>query len=93
MKVSIMRSEFSPRDLQYNKIKSLYQKELMGPSLKEMEANKRIFLAQKNWKIVNQQIDLDNMQNARKKNFDDETKERDPLMFFEPDYTEKFIEG
>ena len=47
--VVVMRDEYSPRDLQYDNIKHLYHKEIVGPSLKEMEANKRVLIAQKMW--------------------------------------------
>ena len=29
-----MKDEFSPRDLRYNEIKHIYERELLGPSLK-----------------------------------------------------------
>ena len=40
-----MKDEYKPRDLKHDKIKNLYLRELKGPSLKEMEANKRVLLA------------------------------------------------
>ena len=45
--IQLMKDEYKPRDLKYDKIKNLYIRELKGPSLKEMEANKRVLLAQK----------------------------------------------
>lgn len=45
-----MHDEYKPRDLKYEKIKNLYERELKGPSLKEMEANKRVMIVQKHWK-------------------------------------------
>lgn len=47
--IVVMRDEYSPRDLQYDNIKHLYQREIVGPSLKEMEANKRVLISQKMW--------------------------------------------
>jgi len=43
-KVILMKDEYKPRDLKYDKIKNLYEKELKGPTLKEMEANKRVLM-------------------------------------------------
>ena len=49
-KVILMKDEYSPRDLHYENIKHIYQREIMGPSLKEMENNKRLLASQKIWK-------------------------------------------
>lgn len=40
-----MRDEYQPRDLQFDKVKDWFKNEIQGPSLKEMEANKRVLLA------------------------------------------------
>lgn len=40
--VIVMRDEFSPRDLKYNKIRHLYQAEIQGPTLKQLEAQRRL---------------------------------------------------
>ena len=37
-----MRDEYSPRDLKFNEAKRMYQGELVGPSLKVMDANKKM---------------------------------------------------
>jgi len=42
--VILMKDEYNPKDLKYEKIKDIYEKELKGPSLKEMEANKRVLM-------------------------------------------------
>lgn len=49
-KVILMKDEYSPRDLHFENIKHIYQREIMGPSLKEMENNKRLLASQKIWK-------------------------------------------
>ena len=41
-----MKDQYKPRDLQYEKVKEWFRQELMGPSLKEMEAKKRVLVAQ-----------------------------------------------
>ena len=40
-----MSDEYKPRDLQYEKVREWFKGELGGPSLKEMEANKRVQVA------------------------------------------------
>ena len=37
-----MKDEYEPRDIQFEKVKGIYENELMGPSLKKMDANKRV---------------------------------------------------
>ena len=37
-----MKDEYEPRDIQYEKVKSIYERELQGPTLKKMDANKRV---------------------------------------------------
>lgn len=37
-----MRDEYSPRDLKYKNVKKIYRSEIAGPTLKEMEYNKRM---------------------------------------------------
>jgi hypothetical protein len=39
--ITLMSDEYSPRDLQFEKIKGFYQKDLMGPSLKQMLAHRK----------------------------------------------------
>lgn len=43
-----MRDEYSPRDLIFDKIKQIYKKELLGPSLKYMNDVKKSNEAQIN---------------------------------------------
>jgi hypothetical protein len=37
-----MKDEYSPRDLKFQKVKKIYRSQLAGPTLKEMEYNKRM---------------------------------------------------
>lgn len=50
-KLTLMRDEYDPRDIQYEKVKGIYQQELQGPSLKQMELEKRLKMAHKIWKV------------------------------------------
>ena len=45
-----MKEEYSPRDLQFEKVKGIYAEELRGTSLKQMEIAKKMFVAQKQWR-------------------------------------------
>ena len=40
-----MKNEFEPRDIQYKKLAGMFDAELKGPSLKKMDANKRVQIA------------------------------------------------
>ncbi|KAL4465065.1 hypothetical protein ABPG72_012248 [Tetrahymena utriculariae] len=40
--IKLMKDEYTPRDLLFNKVKHLYQKELVGPSLQQLQEIKRI---------------------------------------------------
>ena len=91
----LLKQEYSPRDLQYENIKHIYQRELMGPSLKEMEANKNIKISQKLWKS-----ELDSSEDNAKffardylsKKYEEKAyKERDALLFFENEFREKLV--
>ena len=48
-----MRDEYEPRDLKYDQSKQFFLEELRGPSLKRMEANKRISIMTKAWQLEN----------------------------------------
>ena len=89
-KVILMKDEYKPRDLKYDKIKNLYEKELKGPTLKEMEANKRVLMVQKHWKQPDkeQQKTSQNEEVGVKvdENF---TREKDPLAFFDPEFVKR----
>lgn len=37
-----MKDEYTPKDIKYDEIKHIFEKELRGTSLKQMEANKVI---------------------------------------------------
>lgn len=92
--VKLLREEYSPRDLHYENIKHIYQRELMGPSLKEMEANKQIQIAQKIWKSeLESSEDSANFfaKDYLTKKFEEKaSKERDAMLFYEADFREKF---
>lgn len=49
-RVKLMKDEYDPRDLKFTELKHMYLKELSGPSLVRMEANKRVAMAQQIWK-------------------------------------------
>jgi len=82
-KVLLMRNEYDPRDLQYEAIKDIYQKELQGPSLKQMEISKRLILAQKMWKLGPKDDEDKYIQESteRERALEDQ-KERNELMTF-----------
>ena len=91
----LLKQEYSPRDLHYDSIKHIFQREIMGPSLKEMEANKQIQIAQKIWKS-----ELDSSEDNAKffardyltKKYEEKAyKERDAMLFFDIDFREKLI--
>lgn len=46
-----MRDEYSPRDLKFKEAIKMYHGELMGPSLKVMDANKKMEDLNLQWKI------------------------------------------
>ncbi|EGR28857.1 hypothetical protein IMG5_167660 [Ichthyophthirius multifiliis] len=49
-KVIIMKDKYSPRDIKYEESKKICQQEYLGMSLKRMEVNKRVAIAQHVWK-------------------------------------------
>ena len=87
--ILLMRDEYSPRDLQFENIKHIYQKELMGPSLREMENNKRLLVAQRFWKDKLEDEDSSSQRYSQQRPEDKVHKEKDPLAFFDIDYREK----
>jgi len=75
--ILLMKDQFDPRDFQYESLKSIYQNEIQGPSLKQMEITKRMMIAQKNWREQIRKIDeretlLHNI--AAEKGYDDREK-------------------
>ncbi len=50
-KLTLMRDEYDPRDIQYERVKGMYQNEISGPSLRQMEMEKRLQIAHKTWKV------------------------------------------
>ena len=49
-KLILMADEYEPRDIQFEKVKGMYHRELQGPTLRQMEISKRLMLAHKLWK-------------------------------------------
>lgn len=92
-KTKLLQEEYSPRDLHFERVKHIYQRDLMGPSLKEMEANKHVQIAQKIWRS-----ELESSEDKAKffakdylsKKFEEKAfREKDALLFFEQDFREK----
>ncbi len=52
-----MRDQYSPRDLIFDRIKQIYDKELLGPSLKQMSETKRLADAQDHWRRLQAQYE------------------------------------
>ena len=92
-KLLLMKDEYSPRDLQFEKIKHLFQRELTGASLKEMESNKRIFMTKK--MIKEQSLNKYEELFPANHKFEEDLnlKERDPLAFFQPDFHDNMVEN
>jgi len=40
-----MKDEYDPKDIKYEKVKKIYEAQLAGPTLKKMDASKRILVA------------------------------------------------
>ena len=78
-KVLLMKDEYSPRDLQYDKAKKIYQRELQGPSLRQMDVAQRLSEAQKAWR---QEKIIEDEQNTEDKHTreSDENKDRNEFM-------------
>lgn len=89
----LLKEEYSPRDLHYEAVKQIYQRELMGPTLKEMEADKQIQIAQKIWRNELGSSEDNAKFFARdyltKRHEERAYKERDAMQFFEPDFRER----
>ena len=89
----LLKEEYSPRDLHYDAVKQIYQRELMGPTLKEMEADKQIQIAQKIWRNELGSSEDNAKFFARdyltKRHEERAYKERDAMLFFEPDFRER----
>lgn len=89
----LLRQVYSPRDLHYDHVKHIYQREVMGPSLKEMEINKQLQIAQKIWKSERENSEDNARFFARdyliKKYEEKAYKEKDALLFFQNEFREK----
>lgn len=92
--VMIMSNYFSCRDINFKEVKYMYKSELLGPSLKRMEVNKRVSMAQQLWK-QNSIPNMDNFSKAHKRKIlEDRTRndERETLMnFLDPNYRNLII--
>ncbi|KAL4499692.1 hypothetical protein ABPG72_017232 [Tetrahymena utriculariae] len=93
--IILMKDQYSPRDLKYEKSKQFFQTELTGPSLKRMEANKRVAMATKAWKQENEskEAELENQlrnENNFLKNYKYEERE-EIVQFLEANYRDKLI--
>lgn len=49
-KLILMNDEYDPRDIQFERVKGMFQRELQGPTLRQMEITKRLMLAHKLWR-------------------------------------------
>ena len=54
-----MQDEYEPRDLKYDDCKQQFQGELQGPSLKRMDATKRIAIIQQTWQKEEDEEEID----------------------------------
>ncbi|KAL4466134.1 hypothetical protein ABPG74_004371 [Tetrahymena malaccensis] len=91
--IKLMKDEYTPRDLLFNKVKHLYQKELLGPSLQQLQEIKRIensknqgnsFLGTKLRRSDEYQQYLSQEEKNKEQKF--------ISAFFHPDYRKKVIE-
>ncbi|EAR85821.2 WD domain, G-beta repeat protein (macronuclear) [Tetrahymena thermophila SB210] len=84
--VKFMRDEYSPRDLKYDEIKQLFEKELRGISLKQMEANKRLLMAQQQADEQYQAPEIDIHAKRRK------YEEHEMLQFLAPNWRNRLLQ-
>ncbi|KAL4463948.1 hypothetical protein ABPG74_005885 [Tetrahymena malaccensis] len=84
--VKFMRDEYSPRDLKYDDIKQLFEKELRGISLKQMEANKRLLMAQQQADEQYQAPEIDIHAKRRK------YEEHEMLQFLAPNWRNRLLQ-
>ncbi|EAR87603.1 WD domain, G-beta repeat protein (macronuclear) [Tetrahymena thermophila SB210] len=91
--IKLMKDEYTPRDLLFNKVKHLYQKELVGPSLQQLQEIKRIensknqgnsFLGTKLRRSDEYQQYLSQEEKNKEQKF--------ISAFFHPDYRKKVLE-
>ena len=100
-KVILMQEEYKPKDFASGRMKRFYREELLGPNLKHMEAKRRVFIAQEEWKKNWDTHDAPNLNELEKKNTDvvplffDNLKGETPLHlqeFHNSDYTKKVLQ-
>eukprot|EP00828_Plagiopyla_frontata_P003790 TRINITY_DN11241_c0_g1_i2.p1 TRINITY_DN11241_c0_g1~~TRINITY_DN11241_c0_g1_i2.p1 ORF type:complete len:306 (+),score=28.88 TRINITY_DN11241_c0_g1_i2:84-1001(+) len=95
--ILLMKDEYEPRDLQFEKVKNIYENELKGPSLKKMDANKRVQIIQQVWhknegyQEIEPDLDQEEIKakiNEIRNKQEEECNEKgkDCLTYFEPEY-------
>ncbi|EAS04189.2 WD40 domain protein, putative (macronuclear) [Tetrahymena thermophila SB210] len=91
-KVMTMKNFYTPKDMQFNKIKDQIQTQIRGPSLKEMEVIKRIKELKNKGEEMEQQLqdkDENNDMEVEKKMREQEDREN--VVFLLPQYRQKLL--
>jgi len=90
--VLLMKNEYSPRDLQFEKAKVIYQKELQGPSLRQIEVTHRLAEAQRVWKNARKnEVDRNDEIGTKIKELDDKKEKNDFMKILIGDVSRKFL--
>ncbi|CAD8098769.1 unnamed protein product [Paramecium sonneborni] len=87
----VMKDEFSPRDLKFDKIRHLYQNEVQGPTLKQMEAQRRLQEVQNMFKNDIRDPKLDEVLKLREKERQKNLDRAANLNFLDPEFRDKSI--
>ncbi|KAL4492632.1 hypothetical protein ABPG72_007745 [Tetrahymena utriculariae] len=91
-RVMTMKNFYTPKDMQFNKIKDQIQAQIRGPSLKQMEAIKRIKELKNKGDLMEQQLqdkDENNDMEVEKKMREQEDREN--IVFLLPQYRQKLL--
>ncbi|CAD8096929.1 unnamed protein product [Paramecium primaurelia] len=90
-KATVMRDEFSPRDLKFNKIRHLYQAEVQGPTLKQLEAQRRLVEVQNMFKDETKDPKLDLILKQKERERQKAIDRASNLNFLDPEFRDKSL--
>ncbi|KAL4438771.1 hypothetical protein ABPG74_013444 [Tetrahymena malaccensis] len=92
-KKMLLSEYYSPKDIKYEEIKNFYKSELLGPSLKRLEINKRVAIAQQIWKKPKMTKEEEEREKVKKVlDFHVKSDERETLAnFLDPNFRSQVL--
>ncbi|KAL4464437.1 hypothetical protein ABPG72_021771 [Tetrahymena utriculariae] len=89
----LLSEYYSPKDIKYEEVKNFYKSELLGPSLKRLEINKRVAIAQQIWKKPKLTKEEEEREKVKKVlDFHVKSDERETIVnFLDPNFRSQVI--